>query len=326
MRPPLVSIISVNYNQAEATCEMLDSIRAQEYGRVEVIVVDNGSRYDAGGDFRRRFPGLKYIRSEKNLGFAGGNRLGLSLATGDFLFFLNNDAELTEGCIERLVSLFDQVPGLGAASPLICYPAAVGEPARIQYAGMTRVHPLTGRNRVSGHGETDEGQYAVPGETAYAHGAAMMVSQEMIDRVGPMSEDFFLYYEELDWCAQMRRAGYSVWVEPRARVIHKESLATGKLGALKTYYLHRNRILFMRRNYNGWRLAVFIIFLMLITVPKNSLLYLFRGERSNLDAFLLGVFWNIFPGQNNAFEMQRKRTDLPPGEARGSYIFNQHST
>ena len=175
---------------------------------------------------------------------------------------------------------------------------------------MTPVYPLTGRNRIIGEGEKNAGQFSAPRPTAYAHGAAMLVSRAVLERAGPMSEDFFLYYEELDWCERIRRAGYSVWLEPRACVFHKESLTVGKLGPLKTYYLCRNRILFMRRNFRGWRLGVFFLFLLLVTIPKNALFYLWRGEKDNLDAFLQGVWWNFLPSGGNTWE--KKPSSLAP--------------
>jgi hypothetical protein len=299
MRPPLVSLITVNFNQTDATCDLLDSIRRQDFQNLEIFVVDNGSRENPEQVFLEKYPEVGFIRSEQNLGFAGGNNLALKQAKGDFIFFVNNDAELTEGCIERLLSLFEKVPDLGIVSPLICYFSENNSKLQtpnsklIQYAGMTRVNPFTGRNRTIGNKEPDKGQFAENQSTAYAHGAAMMISRRVLEQVGPMDEGFFLYYEELDWCERIRRAGFSVWVERRARVYHKESLTVAKLGALKTYYLNRNRVWFMRRNYGGWRLAVFYVFLFLVTIPKNVLLFLLRGETDNLKAFLRGVWWNF---------------------------------
>lgn len=321
---PLVSLVTVNFNQTHATCALLDSIRRQDYRNVEIFVVDNGSRENPAAIFEANYPEVQFIRSEQNLGFAGGNNLALQHAKGDYLFFVNNDAELTEGCIGQLLALFEKVPHLGIVSPLICYfpekrveggglkvegrdqqanqlPSTLHPPPStlhppppiIQYAGMTRVNPLTGRNRTIGNREPDKGQFIDPQPTAYAHGAAMMVSRKVLESAGPMDEGFFLYYEELDWCERIRRAGFSVWVEPRARVWHKESLTVEKLGALKTYYLNRNRVWFLRRNYRGWRLAVFYVFLFLVTIPKNMLLFLLRGETDNLKAFLRGIWWNF---------------------------------
>ena len=298
MSEPRISLITVNYNQAEVTCALLESIQRQPYGPVEVIVVDNASTENPEILFKKRFPEHIFLRSEVNLGFAGGNNLALSRATGDYLFFVNNDAELTENTLEKLLEVFEAHPGAGIASPLICYApensaGAILKPDLIQYAGMTPIHPLTGRNRTIGNKETDRGQFAQAEQTAYAHGAAMMVPRRVLEEVGPMQEDFFLYYEELDWCERIRQAGWEVWVQPQARVYHKESLTMQKLGSLKTYYLSRNRVWFMRRHFGPWQRSGFYVFLCLVMLPKNIVVYALRGEWSNLRSFLRGIWWNF---------------------------------
>lgn len=302
---PRVSLITVNYNQTAVTRELLDSIRRQDYPNTEVIVVDNASRENVADALANLYPEVKFLSSERNLGFAGGNNLAVPEATGDYLFFINNDTELTDGCIQTLVALFAQSPRIGAASPLICYFNDGSRPRDlIQYAGMTPVHPLTARNQTIGQKQDDLGQFSAPAPTAYAHGAAMMFSRQVIENVGLMADDFFLYYEELDWGERVRRAGHEIWVEPRAKIYHKESVTVGKLGALKTYYLNRNRVWFMRRNFPGWRLWLFYAFLFAVTLPKNLLALTLRGEKANRRAFWLGVMWN-FVGGKNEFEALR---------------------
>jgi GT2 family glycosyltransferase len=294
----MVSIITINYNSLDVTCELLQSVRKFGGKEVEVVVVDNASVDNPEAFIRNHFPEVKFVRSEKNLGFAGGNNLGIKASKGDFLFFLNNDAELTAGAIEKLLALFSTNSGIGIASPKICYHNARpgSEQDVIQYVGTTHVHQLTARNSTLGERETDNGQYQKAEPTAYAHGAAMMVPREVLDKAGLMSEDFFLYYEELDWCEQIRRAGYDVWVEPSAKIYHKESYSVSKISALKTYYINRNRLLFMRRNKSKTQWRAFCVFLFMFTVPKNSLMYLIKGDFVNLKAFLKAIRWN-FTGQ-----------------------------
>lgn len=303
---PLVSIITVNYNQAAVTCDLLRSIEAQDYANLEVIVVDNGSKENPAPLIESQFPKVKLILSPKNLGFAGGNNLGLQKATGEFHFFVNNDTELTHGLISTLINLFQRVPRLGIASPLICYFPS-GNHARdlIQYAGMTPINPITGRNKTIGNKTFDEKQYAEAHPTAYAHGAAMMVPATVLAETGPMAEEFFLYYEELDWCARIRNAGFDIWIEPNARIYHKESLTVQKLGALKTYFLNRNRFYFMRRNFSSLQSALFQVFLWLVTVPKNLAVLLLKGEFANAKAFLQGILWNYGFFKQNKFEAMR---------------------
>ncbi len=287
---PLVSIITINYNQAQATYELLQSIKKVTYSNYEVIVVDNASKENPKPLINALFPEVTVILSEENLGFAGGNNLGIAAAKGKYLFFVNNDTELTENVMEQLLAMFEEVPNLGMVSPKICY---YDEPNRIQYVGFTRINPYTARNTTIGEHEIDEGQYSQPVPTPYAHGAAMMVKREVIENVGLMAETFFLYYEELDWCERIRKEGYEIYVEPNALIYHKESLSVGKLSALKTYYITRNRILFMRRHASNLQWLAFVLFMVLFTIPKNLISYTLKRDFKHIKAFVKGILWNF---------------------------------
>ncbi len=291
---PKVSIITVNYNQIQVTTELLDSLRRISFRDFEVIIVDNGSREDSTNLITTNYPEANYIFSKENLGFSGGNNIGIRASKGDYLFFINNDAEVTEGSIDTLLKLFNIIPNLGIVSPQICYdPKMTNNQNIIQYAGATHCHPFTARNEILGEKELDKGQYETAKETAYVHGAAMMTSREVIDKVGGMPEEFFLYYEELDWSEQIRNAGYKVYVEPNALIYHKESLAVGKNSTLKTYYHTRNRIFFVRRNRNLGQIIIFYLFLFFFTIPKNTLMFIKNGEWEHIKAFYKGVWWNL---------------------------------
>jgi GT2 family glycosyltransferase len=292
---PLISIITVNYNGLDMTIDLLKSIDNQSYKNIEIFVVDNASKEDSAAFFQKNYPHVKFIRSEKNLGFAGGNNLAVKEAKGGFLFFINNDAEITEGCLEKLVALFNEKPKLGIVSPLLLYfnESKGHDKDLIQYAGTTRVDSITARNKTLGEKEWDTGQFNTATETAYAHGAAMMIKREVVDNVGVMFEEFFLYYEELDWCEHIRKAGYGIYIEPRARVYHKESASVGAMSTLKTYYINRNRIYFMRRNFGGINLLLFSVFLVFITIPKNVLMFLLKGQFEHAKVFLKAIWWNI---------------------------------
>ena len=301
-KPPLVSIITVNFNQCETTCSLLDTIQRQGYRNIELIVVDNASVINPEQAIHNRYPNARFIRSERNLGFAGGNNLGIAQATGEYLFFINNDTELTYYCIDRLVSFCTQHDNCGAVSPLICYyNETPGETDIIQYAGMTLISPRTARNTIIGERQSDAGQFLLAKPTAYTHGAAMMVPRAVVDQVGYMPEEYFLYYEELDWCEQMRRAGYTIWVEPTARIYHKESLTVSKMGALKTYFMVRNRILFVKRNYPRHR-WLFYFYLWWIVAPKSVLLFALKGETENIAATWKALMW-FFTGTTNKYEV-----------------------
>lgn len=285
---PLVSIITINYNQAQLTCDLLASLRRVTYPSIEVIVIDNNSIEDPG-PIARDFPEAKLIVSPVNLGFAGGNNLGIQASTGDYLLFLNNDTEVDAGFIEPLVSLFKSNPDAGAASPKILY----HEPGNIlQYAGSSRIDPFTGRSRRIGWMEEDKGQHDQLRTTDLAHGAAMIVPRAVIDRVGRMPEFFFLYYEEVDWCESIKRAGYKIFFVPESRVYHKESMSIGKTSTLKTYYMTRNRVLYMRRNTVGIRKLIWMMFFLFFSLPKNALKYTIGHDIAHAKAFWKALAWN----------------------------------
>ena len=243
-----ISIITINYNGLTDTCALIETIPFKD--NLEVIVVDNASQNqkEETDTIAKRFPQVKVIKSEKNLGFAGGNNLGIQAAQGKYLYFINNDTIFKEFNIQALIDRLESSPTIGVVCPKIRF-AWGSNP--IQFTGYTPLSSITVRNQAIGFGEEDQGQYDTPHPTPYAHGAAMMIKREAIDKVGMMPECFFLYYEELDWSMMFTRAGYEIWYEPRCTIYHKESQATGQNSPLRTYYIVRNRLLLVKRNWHG---------------------------------------------------------------------------
>ena len=290
MNQPLISIISINYNQAAVTCAMLASLRRTTYPRLEIIVVDNASPTDDPDVIAEEFPEVILLKSAQNLGFAGGNNLGIARATGDYLLFLNNDTEVAPGFLEPLVALFAQTPAAGIASPKIIY---YGTDDLIQYAGSRGINPWTGRSITVGNLEPDRGQHNRSQPTALADGAAMLVPRRVIDEVGLMPEVYFLYYEELDWCESIKRAGYTCHYVAESTVYHKESVSVGKASVLKTYYLNRNRLLFIRRNFRGWSRWTSTLVFLAAALPKKALEHSLHREWPHLRALGRGLRWHL---------------------------------
>lgn len=289
---PLISIITVNHNNTAVTKSLLESIALSSYSNYEIIVVDNGSKNDSASKLTNYFPSIKLITSESNLGFAGGNNLGIQHALGEFVFFVNNDTVFTENLMSLLCSRLLSNENIGVVSPMILYH---DNPLLIQYVGSTEMNKLTVRNRHVGNGEENYGQFDKEKHTFYAHGAAMMVPMKVISDVGLMCNQFFLYYEELDWCERIRSAGYSINVVPQAKIYHKESMTAGKNSPLKTYYLTRSRFLFARRNINGFNYILPLLFLLFVSWPKNTIALMFK--RIHLIAYCSAFFWNLSDGK-----------------------------
>lgn len=288
---PLISIITLNWNTTSVTCDLLLSIREKNtYLPIEVIVVDNASTDDPTSAFRAAYPGVLVIRNDKNLGFAGGNNVGIRAAKGDYLFIVNNDTEFTNGLLEGLLDIFFKYPDAGIVCPKFHYFFQKGT---IEYAGYRSVNVFTGRNGMIGCKEEDHGQYNEIRVTHYAHGGAMLVPRKIIEDIGMMYEPFFLYYEEFDWSEQIKREGYKIYYQPASLIYHKESMTTGKASPLKTFYLTRNRILFMRRNVAWPALVLFTAYFSFFTIPKNTLSFLWKGQVNHLRSFWKGIFWQF---------------------------------
>lgn len=280
-----LSIITVNYDGMKDTEALIESLRDNLSVSYELIVVDNGSKKNEAILLQEKYPFIKAIRSEKNLGFAGGNNLGISEASGSYLFFLNNDTFVQDDSISRLTGMMKHEPLLGGISPKILFADKEGG---IQFAGYTPLSRITLRNSLIGYREQDVGQYDVVHPTPYMHGAAMLVRREAIERAGKMPEVYFLYYEELDWSVQIRRAGYLLEYHPTSTVYHRESSSTGQDSPLKMYYMTRNRLLFARRNLTGWGRLLCIVYQVAIAVPKGVMVSISRKKFTLAKASIKG--------------------------------------
>ena len=293
-----VSIITVNFNQSLVTEQLLSSIElTNTYPNIEIIVVDNGSKINSVPEWKVKYPGIKFIRSDVNLGFAGGNNLGVKEATGDYIFFVNNDTEFTDGLVQTLADVLDKYAEVGMVSPKIRY---FDQPDTLQYVGFTPINYYTCRNYCIGQFEKDNGQYDnITGPTGYAHGAAMMVKRGAIDKAGLMAENFFLYYEEMDWCDHIKKSGYEVWVDTNALIYHKESVSVGKASGLKEYFMNRNRILFIRRNAPLHARLFFYVYFVCVVSPRNVLVYIKKGHKGFTRLLFKAIWWNITNNINN---------------------------
>jgi len=290
MNYPLVSIITINYDHPEITCQLLESLRKITYPNIEIIVVDNASPNDDPGCIKISYPEIIFIQSSENLGFAGGNNLGVKRAKGKYLLFLNNDTEVDPGFLEPLVERFESDPKVGAISPKIKF---FHTPDTIQFAGISEFNPITIRNRGLGYGEKDHGQHDKDIQTAFVHGAAMMIPMSVVQKVGMMAECYFLYYEEHDWASRIKKAGYQLWYLHNSVVLHKESISTGKLSALKTYYMNRSRLLYLRRNVDGINFYLGLLYQLFVSIPKNAFVFLLKGDVAHFKAYHHAVTWHL---------------------------------
>lgn len=279
-----LSIITVNYNGLKDTCELIDSIPFND--DMEVIVVDNASTNDEASIIQKKYPQVEVIRSEKNFGFAGGNNLGIKIAKGKYIFLINNDTIFKDFNVQVLIDRLESASKIGVVCPKIRF-AWDNHP--IQFAGYTPLSKITIRNRSIGFGEEDNGQYDTPHSTPYAHGAAMILKRVVIEKVGLMPECYFLYYEELDWSMMISRAGYEIWYEPTCTIYHKESQTTGQNSPLRTYYITRNRLLLVNRNWKGINKYLSYLYLICMVATRDILKYTLKGRWDLTKAVCRGI-------------------------------------
>lgn len=290
MEYPQVSVITVNYDHPEVTLALLASLRLICYPNIEIIVVDNHSPNDDPAVLKQSYPEIIYIQSTSNLGFAGGNNLGIRKARGKYLLFINNDTEVVPGFLEPLVAKCESDTIIGAVSPKIKY---YDHPDTIQFCGQAPMNHYTMRSHGIGHGVIDAGQFETDAPTHFVHGAAMMVPRTVIEKIGLMPECYFLYYEELDWCTSIKRAGYQLWYVHNSTILHKESISTGKMSPFKTYYMNRARLLYLRRNVTGFTFLVALIYQILVAIPKNLIVFAFKKDKGHFKSYGRAIGWHL---------------------------------
>lgn len=286
---PKVSIITINFNQADVTRDCLNSLRSVTYPNLEIFLVDNASAPE-NRILQTEYPEVILIQSNKNLGFTGGNNLAMKVATGDFILLLNNDTEVPADFLEPLLKTFIDYPDAGIVSPKIIY---FNTDKLIQYAGTTAINPYTCRGHTIGYKETDNGQYDEVRKTDLAHGACMLIKRAVMDKIGMLHDRFFIYYEEYDYCEMTKRAGFFIYYNGLTYILHKESVSVGKFSPFKAHYMAKNRVLFARRNFTGWKKAVSLSYYFLLALPKNIISEAFAGRSKNSVAMVKGAFRNF---------------------------------
>ncbi len=233
----------------------LQSMRSITYDPVEIIVVDNGSSDDSVLRLREEFPEMTFIRSEINEGFAGGNNIGIEYACqhgSKHILLLNNDTAVTPSFIEPLLERLESDPQIAAVSGKIYYhPLAVGGRENIiWYAGAEQKWHMgyTHKHQL----EEDKGQCDIASEVAYASGCMMLMRGEVLKKIGGLSEDYFMYWEESDWCMRARESGFSSWYEPKSLIYHNvRSSDPGKESPLYTYMMFRNFLIYAKLYFHG---------------------------------------------------------------------------
>jgi len=217
---PPVSCIVLNWNGWADTIECLDTLKKCRYPRLTIIVVDNGSTDDSVARIKAARPDILILESGNNLGFSGGNNIGIRHALdngADYFWLLNNDARPAPGALCALVAKADSEERIGAVAS-ICYYA--DEPSKVQAWAGSRVNLWVGYGRLCTEPHKDDWFHSL-------NGTSMLVSRAAIEHVGLLDEGFFLYWEDTEFCLRLREKGWRIAAAPDSRVLHKVNASTG---------------------------------------------------------------------------------------------------
>lgn len=238
---PSISVIILNWNGSGYLTNCLAAVHGQDYPAFDVTVVDNGSTDGSPELVAERFPSTRLLRNGRNLGFAAGNNAGLRAAGGDLIVLLNSDTEVQAGWLEALARAFDD-PSVGIAGSKLLYPDGT-----IQHAGGFLYGPRGEADHLGRH--APDGRFDLAADVEYVTGAALAIRRSVMDEIGLLDEGFGrAYYEDVDWCYRVRRAGYRTRYEPAARVLHHESVALEAASYELMQALSQGRIRFLLKH------------------------------------------------------------------------------
>lgn len=289
---PLVSIIIVNWNSKEDLRECLESFPKVKYPNHEIILVDNGSRDDSVEFVKNNFPKIRIVRSNKNLGFAGGNNLGFEKSKGKYVLFLNNDTIIVEDFLTPLINFMEEREDVGIVQPKILFHRP-NLPLHHKINSVGSFLLKSGFLYHQDYGMADK-KYSYPYEIFSAYGACFLARKKIIDEVGLFDERYFAYFEETDLCHRVLLNGWKIMVLPDIFIYHKGAKTAEKLPtAFIQYHSFKNRIFTYLKNLDNKNLIkIFLPHLIICEIA--SILYLLLLKPDYTLAIQKAIFWNIF--------------------------------
>lgn len=292
MKKPLISVIIVNWNGEEIIEKCLSSLFKQSYKNFETIVVDNNSSDKSKDVIKKKFRRVTLIENKKNVGFALGNNIGVKRAKGEFMLLLNSDALITTKLIDLLLQAIQKNKKLGIVQPKILYRSNEGHADNtINSVGTFLTN--SGFLFYPGYGKSDNSaEYKKEREIFSAYGACMLIRKEVIEKIGLFDPDFFLYFEETDFCMRAWLSGWQTKYIPNAYVYHTGGVSSRKFGTDKVYFhSFKNKICAYIKNFQ-FKSLISILAVHIMLCFGVSLLYLLTGKVRFAMAVQKALIWN----------------------------------
>jgi hypothetical protein len=259
MIQPSVSIIVLNHNSREDTLDCFRSLQHLTYPRATIILVDNGSTDGTAEIVRKQYPLVKVIETGQNFGFTGGNNIGIEQALkngADYIMLLNNDTIVAPDMIDVMIKAMQADPSIAITGPTIYY---YDQPEIVWSAGGS-IDWKRGVTTMLGIGEEDKGQFGQnPRAVDFVTGCALLARRDVWEQAGLLADEFFMYYEETEWCVRASRAGFKIAHVPAAMMWHKISLEARETSPHTVYYMTRNRLLFLHHTQASLRTWLYIL-------------------------------------------------------------------
>lgn len=314
----LISIIIVNYNGKKWLKKCLDSLCAQTYKNFEIIFVDNNSEDESIDFVRSNFNDgrIKIVQSEKNLGFAGGNNLGLESARGKYILLLNNDTSAPKEYLEKFVKAFQEIPSAASIQSKMILMDNIekldvcgsywSDSSFLYHYGYGKNQSLKKYNQASPFFSNK--------------GASMMIRQEVIAKIGLFDEDFWCYYEDTDFCHRAWLAGYECWYYPEAVMYHAMG---GTSFAFHHSYIQfhnfKNKLLSFLKNFEGWTLAKVLPVYFILNIAL-SFYWLAQGKGRHFVSLYQAIWWNMLHFKET---MKKRRAVQSLRKKKDAAIFKQ---
>ncbi len=286
---PTVSIVILNYNGGEDVLECLKSVTQIDYPSYEIIIVDNGSTDDSLLKIKKGYPQIRIIENKSNLGFAEGNNVGIRESAADYILLLNDDTVVGKSILKDLVGAIQTDPKIGIAGPEILY---FDVPDQIWSAGGKI--GLFGYASHLGKGRKLE-SYNYPRFVPYICGCAMLIKKEVLNKIGLLDKEYFVYFEDADYCFRANKAGYRCLYVPSPTVWHKVK-AEWINNPIQAYYSMRNPFVFARNNLRGLKKLIFITSQIFLIFPYYSVKLIRKDAK---------IFKNLVTGLKDGLRFHR---------------------
>jgi len=297
-----VSIIIVNWNTIKLLRECIQSVYDETTCSFEIFVVDNNSSDGSADMVRKEFPNVLLIANDDNKGFAAGNNQAMKLCKGDHILLLNPDTKVLKGAIDKLLAFLNSKSDMGAAAcKLLNGDGSLQKSVGNFYSFIgtlfeNRIIPkILPNSKYLAKKYVAFWDHTTPREIDWARGAVLLVRREVVEQIGLLDEQFYIYGEEIDWCQRIKNAGWKIWYTPDAEIIHYGKASSSQRNIEMFIQNYKSFYILIKKHYPWFSYFLYRIRAMtylVLWLLKFSITFLLSGKgtkkrQSAVDGFKL---------------------------------------